>query len=229
MASHIEYRTSHQPSEPRRLPLPIWINEAEPVLALPLHGSTMSSQDSALHLVQKKDGSYRPCVDYRRLNDVTIRDAYPLVRIDDCLQFLQGSRYFTTIDLKSGYWQLRVAEEDRDKTTFTSRHGLYRFLVMPFGLKNAPASFQRMTSEILKEGLDKDWMNYLDDFMIHAKTLEELKRKVRRVIELLNEHDLSNSSSPSGHWTTLHHRHGRSRSRSKCCLTGRRPPRRHHW
>ena len=90
----------------------------------PAHGPSWAS---ALHVVRKKDNTYRPCVDYRRVNDVTIKDVYPLVRIGDCHHFLQGANFFTTLDLKSGYWQLRVAPEDRDKTTFTSRSGLYRF------------------------------------------------------------------------------------------------------
>ena len=118
----------------------------------PANGSPWASP---LHLVKKKDGSYRPCVDYRKLNDVTVKDAYPLTRIDDGLQFLRGAKYFTTIDLKSGYWQLQVAEADRDKTAFISRYGIHRFKVMPFGLATAPASFQAMINGVLGDLVDK--------------------------------------------------------------------------
>ena len=99
---------------------------------------------SPIVLVRKKDGTLRFCVDYHKLNEVTRKDAYPLPRIDDTLSTLAGSRWFTTLDLLSGYWQVEVAEEDRAKTAFCTMEGLFEFNVMPFGLYNAPATFQRL-------------------------------------------------------------------------------------
>ena len=99
-------------------------------------------------LVPKSDGSLRFCVDYRRLNALTIRDSYPLPRMDDCIDSLGSATIFSTLDCNAGYWQLPVAERDRQKTAFVCHSGLFQYIRMPFGLKNAPASFQR-TLDIL--------------------------------------------------------------------------------
>jgi hypothetical protein len=101
-------------------------------------------------LVKKKDGSVRFCVDYRALNAVTVKDVYPLPHVDETLEALGGAQWFTTFDLMAGYWQVEVAPEDRDKTAFLTREGLYRFLRMPLGLSNAPSTFQRLMDCVLR-------------------------------------------------------------------------------
>lgn len=101
-------------------------------------------------LVKKKDGSVRFCIDYRMLNNITKKDVYPLPRIDDTIESMHGARRFTSLDLHAGYWQVPVAEEDRDNTGFVTRRGLFRFIRMPFGLANAPGTFQQMMDKVLR-------------------------------------------------------------------------------
>ena len=105
-------------------------------------------------MVKKKDGSYRFCVDYRRLNSCTIQDAYPLLRIDESLDQLSGSTWFSTLDLCSGYWQVEMHSDDRPKTAFATRRGLFEFNVMPFGLSCAPATFERLIKSWIAGLLD---------------------------------------------------------------------------
>jgi hypothetical protein len=104
---------------------------------------------SPVVLVRKKDGFTRFCNDYRKVNDVTIKDAYPIPRVEESLEALQGARYFTTLDLKSGYWQVEMREEDKPVTAFITKHGLFEWNVMPFGLTNVPATFQRLMERVL--------------------------------------------------------------------------------
>jgi hypothetical protein len=100
-------------------------------------------------MVPKPDGSLRFCVDYRKLNAITVSDTYPLPRINECIDSLGEAAIFTTLDCNSGYWQIPVEPADRDKTTFTSHYGIYRFIRLPFGLRNAPGTFQRAVDIIL--------------------------------------------------------------------------------
>nr|GEX32679.1 retrotransposon protein, putative, Ty3-gypsy subclass [Tanacetum cinerariifolium] len=123
--------------------------------------------------VKKKDGSMRLCIDYRDLNRVTIRNHYPLPRIDDLFDQLQCAKFFSKIDLKSGYHQLRVKEQDIPKTTFCNRYGHYEFLVMPFGLTNAPAVFMDLMNRIFHEYLDKFVIVFNNDILVYSKTKEE--------------------------------------------------------
>lgn len=124
-----------------------------------------SSWAAPVVLVPKKEGSMRLCVDYRRLNEVTVGDSYPMPRIDELLHATKRTKFMSTIDLRSGYHQINVREEDRDITTFTTPFGTFRYRRMPFGLKNAPATFQRMIDR-MKTGLDIEILAYLDDLII---------------------------------------------------------------
>ena len=145
-----------------------------------------SPWSSGIVLVKKKDGSTRFCIDYRRLNDVTIKDAYPLPRIDDCLDQLAGNQWFACLDMNSGYWQVEVDESDREKTAFTSRKGLYEFKVMPFGLCNAPATFERLMESVL-QGLQWEiCLIYLDDVIVTGKTFEEMVENLSNIFDRFN-------------------------------------------
>ncbi|KRZ48049.1 Transposon Ty3-G Gag-Pol polyprotein [Trichinella nativa] len=142
---------------------------------------------SPIVLVRKKDGSCRFCVDYRQLNNLTRKDAHPLPRIDDTLDALAGAQWFSTLDLASGYWQVEVEPQDREKTAFTTPLGLYQFKVMPFGLCNAPATFQRLMEIALRGLVGSDCLVYLDDVIVFGKTAEEHTARLREVFRRLRE------------------------------------------
>ena len=142
-------------------------------------------------LFQKKhDGSLHMCVDYRALNKVTIKNKYPIPLATELFYILEKARYFTKLDLRSGYWQVRVTEGDEAKTTCVTRYGSYEFLVMPFGLTNAPATFYNLMNDVLFDYLDAFLVVYLDDIVVYSQTLNEHEMHLRKVFQRLREHKL---------------------------------------
>jgi hypothetical protein len=123
--------------------------------------------------VEKKDGTQWMCIDYQSLNEVTIKNKYPLPRIEDLFDQIKGASLFSKIDLRSGYHQLRIRESDIPKTAFCTRYGLYEYTVMSFGLKNAPAYFMYLMNKVFMEYLDRFVMVFIDDILVFSKTMEE--------------------------------------------------------
>jgi len=140
---------------------------------------------SPVVLVRKKNGGLRFCVDYRNLNKVTKRDEYPLPRIDDMMDALGGAEWFTSLDLASGYWQVEMDPNDKEKTAFITQFGTFQFTVMPFGLCNAPATFQRLMNEVLQDLLWKIVVVYLDDLNIYSQTFDEHLDHLQQVFDRL--------------------------------------------
>nr|GEY10422.1 putative reverse transcriptase domain-containing protein [Tanacetum cinerariifolium] len=140
--------------------------------------------------VKKKYGSMRMCIDYRELNKVTVKNVYPLPRIDGLFDQLQGARWFLKIDLRSGYHQLKVREEDIHKTAFRTRYGHYEFVVIPFGLTNAPAIFMDLMNRVCRPMLDKSVIVFIDDIIVYSKSKNEHEAHLREVFETLRKERL---------------------------------------
>ncbi|GJX71334.1 putative reverse transcriptase domain-containing protein [Tanacetum coccineum] len=150
--------------------------------------------------VKKKDGSFRMCIDYRELNKLTVKNRYPLLRIDDLFDQLQGSSVYSKIDLRSGYHQLRVREEDIPKTAFRTRYDHYEFQVMPFGLTNAPAVFMDLMNRVCKPYLDKFVIVFIDDILIYSKNKQEHEEHLKLILELLKKEELYAKFSKCEFW-----------------------------
>ena len=140
--------------------------------------------------VKKKDGYLRLCVDYRRLDRVTIKNKYPLPRIDDLFDQLKGSTYFSKIDLRSGYHQMRVKEEDIQKAIFSPRYGHFEFMVMSFELTNAPAAFIDLMNRIFKKYVDQFIVMFVDDILVYSKTRDVHEEHRRIALHILRENEL---------------------------------------
>ena len=150
--------------------------------------------------VRKKYGPLRLCIDYRQLNRVTIKNRYPLPRIDDLFDQLRGTRVFLKIDLRSGYYQLKIRSDDVPKMTFRTRYGHYEFLVMPFGLTNALAAFMGLMNKVFQDYLDRFVIVFNDDILVYSRTKEEHVRHFSLVLKKLREHRLYAKFSKCQFW-----------------------------
>ncbi|GKA57332.1 putative reverse transcriptase domain-containing protein [Tanacetum coccineum] len=153
--------------------------------------------------VKKKDGSFQMCIDYRELNKLTVKNRYPLPRIDDLFDQLQGSRVYSKIDLRSGYHQLRVRDEDISKTAFRTRYGHYEFQVMPFGLTNAPAVFMDLMNRVCKPYLDRFVIVFIDDILIYSKSRREHAGHLKLILNLLKKEELYAKFSKCEFWLSM--------------------------
>ena len=152
--------------------------------------NSTSPWNSPLILIKKKDGTFRPCIDFRKLNNITVPEKFPIPMISDILQSMHGARFFSTLDLESSYWQTAIDETDKQKTAFTTPSGHFEFNVMPFGLKNAPAIFSRLMSNVLAGLIGPSVLVYLDDIIIFSETLDEHLIKLKNVFERLEKYNL---------------------------------------
>jgi hypothetical protein len=152
--------------------------------------------------VEKKDETQRMCIDYRSLNEVTIKNKYPLPRIEDLFDQMKGVSVFSKIDLRSRYHQLKIRESDIPKTAFHTRYGLYEYTVMSFGLTNAPAYFMYLTNKVFMEYLDRFVIVFIDDILIFCKTMEEHEEHLRLVLEKPRSNQLYAKFSKCEFWLT---------------------------
>jgi hypothetical protein len=150
--------------------------------------------------VQKKDGSQRMCVDYRSLNDVTVKNKYPLPRIEDLFDQIRGARVFSKIDLRSGYHQIKIRPSDIPKTAFSTRYGLYEFTVMSLGLTNAPAYFMNLMNKVFMEYLDRFVVVFIDDILIYSKSESDHEEHLRLVLQKLRDNELYTKFSKCEFW-----------------------------
>jgi hypothetical protein len=150
--------------------------------------------------VEKKDGTQRMCVDYRALNEVTIKNKYPLPRIEDLFDQLKGVRVFSKIDLRSGYHQLRIRPLDIANTAFTTRYGLYEYTVMSFGLTNAPAYFMYLMNKVFMEYLDKFVVVFIEDILVYSRNEEEHEEHLSLVLPKLRDNQLYVKFNKSEFW-----------------------------
>ncbi|KAF0702737.1 hypothetical protein AaE_015742 [Aphanomyces astaci] len=161
--------------------------EIKQYLDLGLIRKSTSPWASPVLMIRKPDGSIRFCIDYRKLNDVTVKDCYPMPRVDDLLDILGKAKYFSTMDVASGYWNVRMADDSIEKTAFTCRYGLYKWLVMPFGLCNAVPQFERLMEGVLQEHIWRTCLVYLDDVIIFSEDFGSHLVRLQQILTCLQE------------------------------------------
>jgi hypothetical protein len=181
------YRAIYRLSPAEQEALRQFIDEA---LAKRWIRESTSPAGAPILFVRKKDGSLRLCVDYRDLNEKTVKNRYPLPLINELLDRIHGSTVFSKIDLKTAYYRIRIKEGDEWKTAFRSRYGHFEFLVMPFGLTNAPATFQAYINRALRGYIDDFCIVYLDDILVYSNDEAEHERHLQLVLERLRQHEL---------------------------------------
>jgi len=168
----------------------IQVEEINKLLKKDLIEPSDSEWGAPVVMVTKPDGSIRFCVDYRKLNEVTKKDPFPIPRIRDILDALQGAQYFSTCDAVSGYYQMKMESESKEKTAFVTRHGKWQFKIMPFGLVNAPSTFQRMMNLILSGLLWASIMCYMDDLIVYSKTFSQHLKDLEKLFERLEDNNV---------------------------------------
>jgi len=166
------------------------VRQIKELLSKGLIEPSLSPFGAPILFVKKKDGSLRMVIDYRALNKVTVKNRYPLPRIDDLLDQLQGAKFFSSLDLLSGYHQVPLHASDIPKTAFLTPLGSFQFKVLSMVFTNAPSTFARVMNNVFKDLLGKSVPIYLDDILVFSKTLEEHLRHVREVLDVLREHKL---------------------------------------
>jgi hypothetical protein len=165
-----------------------------------VHLSESSPWRAPILFVQKKDGLQGMCVDYRSLNGVTMKNKYPLPRIEDLFDQMRGARVFSKIDLRSGYHQMKIRPSDISKTTFWTWYGLYEFTVMSFGLTNAPAYFMNLMNKVFMEYLDRFVVVFIDDILIYSKSESDHEEHLRLVLQKLRDNELYSKFSKCEFW-----------------------------
>ncbi|GKD61854.1 putative reverse transcriptase domain-containing protein [Tanacetum coccineum] len=163
-------------------------------------GPSSSPWGAPVLFVKKKDGSFRMCIDYHEQNKLTVKSRYPLLRIDDLFDQLQRSSVYSKIGLQSGYYQLRVHEEDISKTAFRTRYGHYEFQVMPFGLTNTPTVFMDLMNRVCKPYLDKFMIVFIEDILIYLRNKEDHEEHLKLILELLKKEELYAKFSKCEFW-----------------------------